>query len=44
MRRAAHHFGVDSKLVTVGDLLLNGDRLVVKVAARSAYSLICVVS
>ena len=43
-RRAAHRSGEDSELATVGDPLLNGDRLVVKASARSTQPLSCVVS
>ena len=42
-RRAAHHSAEESELATVGDSLLNGDRLVVKASALSASPLICVV-
>ena len=36
--------GEDRELATVGDSLLNGDRLVVKASARSTYPLSCVVN
>jgi len=38
-RRAGQHFGADGELATVGDWLLNGDRLVVHASARFTYPL-----